>query len=61
MTNSNNAMKENEYRKEAGLNKDNDKNNKLLLKFIENNNDSLKKFIEYPERKLLTYKEEKKK
>ena len=31
----NNAIKENEYRKEAGLNKDDDKNNKLLLKFIE--------------------------
>ena len=58
MTNLNNAIKENEYRKEAGLNKDDDKNNKLLLKFIENNNDLLKKFIEYPERKLLTYKEE---
>ena len=53
MTNLNNAIKENEYRKEAGLNKDDDKNNKLLLKFIENNNDLLKKFIEYPERKLL--------
>ena len=60
MTNLNNAIKENEYRKEAGLNKDDDKNNKLLLKFIDNNNDLLKKFIEYPERKLLTYKEEKK-
>ena len=60
MTNLNNVIKENEYRKEVGLNKDDDKNNKLLLKFIDNNNDLLKKFIEYPERKLLTYKEEKK-
>ena len=43
MTNLNNAIKENEYRKEAGLNKDDDKNYKLLLKFIENNNHFLKK------------------
>ena len=35
MTNLNNAMKENEYRKEAGLNKDDDKNNKLLYNKID--------------------------
>ena len=39
MINLNNAIKKNEYRKEVGLNKDDDKNNKLLLKFIKNNND----------------------
>ncbi len=34
MTNLNNAIKENEYRKEAGLNKDDDKNNKLFLECL---------------------------